>query len=142
MKLFKRKQPKNCITDDEPIPYDIPATYGAEYDEYDYFYTKVPSDTQEWERYYSKCETCGKYHWLNKVNTHYFYSMDGYDSISYTECWKCRLKDKIYAIKAKIKRKRKVRKEYRKEIRLFKDKGVEITDELKNSVLKFVNKEG
>lgn len=141
MKLFKRKQPKNCIADDWPIPYNIPATYGAEYDEYDYFYTKIPSDTQKWERYYSKCETCGKYHWLNKVDTHYFYSMDGYDSISYTECWQCRLKDKIYAIKTRIKEKRKARKECRKWIGLFKEKGVKITDELKKSVLNIVNKE-
>lgn len=141
MKLFKRKQPKKCIADDQPIPYNIPATYGVEYDEYDYFYTKIPSDTQKWERYYSKCETCGKYHWLNKVDTHYFYSMDGYDSISYTECWQCRLKDKIYAIKTRIKEKRKARKEYRKWIGLFKEKGVKITDELKKSVLNIVNKE-
>lgn len=129
------------MTAKQSIPYNIPSTYGAEYDEYDYLYTKIPSDTSKWERYYTKCESCGKHHRLNKVDTHYFYSMDGYDSISFTECWQCRLKDKIYAIKAKIKRKRKIRKEYRKWIGLFKEKGAKITDELKKNVLNFVNKE-
>lgn len=68
--LFKKK---SGVIDDKPIPYDIPATYGAEYDEYDYLYTKMPDDMSKWERYYSRCDTCGKYHWLNKVDTHYFY---------------------------------------------------------------------
>lgn len=136
--LFKKK---HCVVDDEPVPYNIPTTYGAEYDEYDYFYTKLPSDTAQWERYYSKCETCGKYHKLNKVDTHYFYSIDGYDSISYTECWKCRLKAKIYAIKAKIRRKIKARKEYRKWIKQLKEKGVKITEERKQTIFNIVNKE-
>ena len=122
--LFKKKK---HIIDDEPVPYDIPATYGSEYDEYDYFYTKLPSDTSEWEYYYSKCETCGKHHKFNKVETHYFYSMDGYDSISCTECWKCRLKAKISVIKAKIKKKFKQRKEYRKWIKQLKKSGFKIT---------------
>lgn len=131
--LFKKK---SRIIDDEPIPYDIPATYGAEYDEYDYFYTKIPSDTSKWERYYSKCETCSKYHWFNKVDTHYFYSIDGYDSMSYTECWRCKLKSKIYAIKASVKKKIKQHKEYHKWIKLLKDKGIPITKKEKELAMK------
>lgn len=108
---------------------------------YDYLIEELPSDTAKWERGYQRCESCGKEHWLNFTNTHYFYCYDGWDSMSYTECWKCRLKDKIYAIKAKIKRKRKARKEYHKWINQLKNKGVEITEELKQTIRKIVNKE-
>ena len=138
MKLFKRKQQ---MIDDEPIPYNIPATYDAEYDEYDYFYTKMPSDTQKWQWWYEQCDSCGKYHRRNLVSTHYFYTLDGYDSMTYTECWRCKLKSRIYNIKYKIKKKSKASKEYRKWIKFFKEKGIKITDELKNEVLKIVNKE-
>jgi hypothetical protein len=61
--------------------------------------------------------------------------------MNYTECWKCRLRDKVHAIKAKIKRKIKARKEYRDWIRRFKEKGVEITEELKKTIHSIVNKE-
>ena len=108
MKLFKYKQQ---ITNDDPIPYDIPATYGAEYDEYDYLYTKLPSDSVKWEWYESKCESCGKYHKSNLRSSHCFYTLDGYDSMDYTECWRCILKDKVYSIKSKIKHKIKRRKD-------------------------------
>lgn len=131
--LLKKKR---RVVDDEPIPYNIPATYGAEYDEYDYFYTKIPSDTSKWERYYSQCETCGRYHWFNKVDTHYFYSIDGYDSMSYTECWRCKLKSKISGIKCKIKKKREKRNHYRKMIKILKEKNIPITKELKEATKK------
>jgi phage terminase large subunit GpA-like protein len=108
---------------------------------YDYLVEELPSDTAKWEWYYQKCDSCGKYHRLNFDSTHYFYCYDGWDSMTYVECWKCRLKDKIYAIKAKIKRKIKARKEYRKWIMRFKEKGVEITEELKNTIHSIVNKE-
>ena len=128
--LFKKK----CYAaTDEPVPYDIPATYGAEYDEYDYFYTNLPSDSSNWEHYYEKCQSCGKHHWFNKVDTYYFYSLDGYDSMSYTECWKCRFKSKISGMKSKFKKKIKQHKEYRKWIKMFKEKNIPITKELKES---------
>lgn len=108
---------------------------------YDYLVEELPSDTAKWQWYYQKCESCGKYHRLNFESTHYFYCYDGWDSISYSECWKCRLRDKVYAIKAKIKRKIKVRKEYREWIKQLKEKGVEITKEEKQTIRKIVNKE-
>lgn len=61
--------------------------------------------------------------------------------MTYVECWKCRLKDKVYAIKAKIKRKIKARKEYHSWIKHFKEKGVEITEELKKTIRNIANKE-
>ena len=128
--LFKKK---HCVVDDEPVPYNIPATYGAEYDEYDYFYTKLPSDTAKWQWYYQTCDSCGKYHRRNFVSTHYFYCWDGWDSMSYTECWRCKLKSKISSIKYKIKKKIKQHKAYHKMIKMFKEKNIPITKELKET---------
>lgn len=108
---------------------------------YDYLIEDLPSDTAKWQWYYQKCDACGKYHRLNFESTHYFYCYDGWDSISYSECWKCRLRDKVYAIKAKIKRERKAHKEYREWIKQLKEKGVEITKEEKQTIRKIVNKE-
>ena len=94
---------------------------------YDYLVEELPTDTQKWQWWHEKCESCGKYHNLNFVSTHYFYCWDGWDSMSYTECWRCKLKSKICGIKTKIKRKIKQHKEYRKWIKLLKNKGVPIT---------------
>ena len=94
---------------------------------YDYLAEELPSDSQKWQWYYQKCRTCGKYHRLNFESVHYFYCYDGWDSIDYTECWKCRLKSKIYNIKYKIKTKIKQRKEYRKWIKQLKKLGFKIT---------------
>lgn len=108
---------------------------------YDYLVEELPQDSAKWEWYYQKCESCGKYHRLSFTSTHYFYCWDGWDSMSYTECWKCKLKDRIYVIKSKIKRKIKARKEYRKWIKQLEENGTQITEELKNTIRNIVNKE-
>lgn len=74
-----------------------------DYGQYDYLIEELPQDEAKWEWFYDKCETCGKYHRLNFYQTHWFHTMDGGDSFNYTECWKCRLEDKIWSIKNKIK---------------------------------------
>jgi hypothetical protein len=108
---------------------------------YDYLVEELPRDNSEWSWYPSTCDDCGKERRLHRTDSHYFYCWDGWDSMSYAECWKCRLRDKVYAIKAKIKRKIKARKEYRKWINQLKEKGVEITEELKQTIHRIVNKE-
>ena len=75
-----------------------------DYGQYDYLVEELPHDEAKWEWFYSKCDSCGKYHRLNFYSNHWFYTMDGGDSFDYTECWKCRLKDKIWSIKNKIKK--------------------------------------
>ena len=94
---------------------------------YDYLVEELPSDTSKWERYYQQCETCGKFHKLNKVDTHYFYCYDGWDSMSYSECWKCRLKSTVHGIIRKAKKKLtpnwKAREEYKKMIKIVKKNG-------------------
>lgn len=82
----------------------IPATQDAEYDEYDYYYTELPTDKANWEWYCRKCDTCGKYHRLNFYSNHYFYTYDGWDSFDYADCWKCRFNDKVWSVRNKIKK--------------------------------------
>lgn len=84
-----------------------PVLQGPEndYGDYDYLIELIPSNNERWERYHHKCDYCGKYHKLNRVFTGYFRTMDGYDSITDTECWKCCLKDLISSKIRKVKRK-------------------------------------
>lgn len=103
---------------------------------YDYLIEELPSDTSRWERGYQRCESCGKDHWLNFTNTHYFYCYDGWDSMSYTECWRCKLKSNIYSVKARFKKKIEQRKEYRKWIKMLKEKGIPITKKEKELAMK------
>ena len=103
---------------------------------YDYLVEELPSDTAKWQWYYQKCDSCGKYHRLNFDSTHYFYCWDGWDSMSYVECWRCKLKNKICGIKSIIKKKIKHRKEYRKFIEHFKKNNIPITKELKETTMK------
>lgn len=103
---------------------------------YDYLVEELPGDTAKWQWYYQKCDSCGKYHRLNFDITHYFYCWDGWDSMSYTECWRCKLKSKISGIKSRIKKKIKQYGEYRKMIKIFKGKNISITKELKETTKK------
>ena len=95
---------------------------------YDYLVEELPKDTAKWEWYYEICQSCGKEHRLNFDSTHYFYCFDGWDSMTYVECWRCRLKSKIRSIKLKIKKNIKQKKEYCKVIKYFKEKNVPITE--------------
>ena len=98
---------------------------------YDYLVEELPSDTAKWQWYYQRCDSCGKYHRRNFESTHYFYCWDGWDSMSYVECWRCKLRDKISGTKAKVKKKIKQRRAYRKYIKQLKARGLPMTKELK-----------
>ena len=129
MKLFKRKQQ---IEEQENYEYWKDPRLDDE-GNYDYLVEELPTDTQEWQWWYEKCDSCGRYHRRNFVSTHYFYCRDGWDSMSYTECWRCRLKSKISSIKCRIKKRFKQHKDYYKMIKMFKDKNIPITKELKET---------
>ena len=75
-----------------------------DYEQYDYLVEELPHDKAKWEWWYSKCDSCGKYHRLNFYSIHYFYTMDGYDSFDYTSCWRCEVWSFIHSIKYKIKK--------------------------------------
>lgn len=74
-----------------------------DYGDYDYLITPIPEDTSEWVKGYEfRCDECGKYTRLARRDTAYFYTLDGYDSMSYTTCWKCEAKTYLYRMKKRI----------------------------------------
>lgn len=75
-----------------------------DYGQYDYLVEELPKDEANWEWYYRKCDSCGKYHRLNFYSNHYFYTYDGWDSFDYADCWKCRFENNVFGIKNKIKK--------------------------------------
>ena len=134
MKLFKRQ--KNIEETDKYEYWKDPRL--DDEGTYDYLVEELPSDAAKWQWYYQKCDSCGKYHRLNFESTHYFYCWDGWDSMTYVECWRCKLKSKIYSIKTKIKKntmkKIQQRKEYYELLKKLKAKNITITKELKEVV--------
>ena len=99
--------------------WKAPVLQGEEndYGQYDYLIEELPHDYVKWElsSYTCKCDSCGKERYLLLKSAHYFYTLDGYDCMDYNECWKCRLKSKVWSIRHKIKKKIKKRIEITKE---------------------------
>lgn len=87
-----------------------PVLQGEEndYGDYDYLATELPQNTVEWTRWEQHCDSCGKNRNLHRVSTSYFYTLDGYDSMSYYECWICVVKDAIRKPFRKLKKKIKI----------------------------------
>ena len=81
--------------------------YGA----YDYMIEEIPKNSREWSTWGYKCSECGKWHKLNVVYTEYFYTLDGYDSLSTEVCWLCEMKSIIGKPFRKMKRKMKLLKQ-------------------------------
>lgn len=75
------------------------------YGEYDWMLEQLPHDEVKWclERYPQKCDSCGKESHLYIYSEHFFHCWDGWDSMSFHECWRCDIKDKICGIKRKFK---------------------------------------
>lgn len=71
-----------------------PVLQGEEndYGDYDYLIEEVPEDSAVWSKWEYKCSECGKFRKWNKVYTHCFHTLDGYDSISTEVCWVCEFK--------------------------------------------------
>ena len=109
MKLFKSKRQVEPQEDYEywkDLRLDNEGTY-------DYLVEELPTDTQKWQWWYEKCDSCSKYHRRNFVSTHYFYTLDGYDSMSYTECWKCMLTSKVRSWWLKRRREKEKQQEFK-----------------------------
>ena len=85
-----------------------PVLQGPEndYGDYDYLIEEIPQDYAKWElsRYKSRCDSCGKERHLVFRSTSYFHTLDGYDYMSYTDCWVCRLENKVWSIKHRLKK--------------------------------------
>ena len=90
-----------------------PVLQGEEndYGDYDYLIEEVPESYRRWE--FSEIaweDDKGHSSHLRKVWCNYFRTMDGYDSVNGSDCWRCVLKDKINLIPHKLKRKVKAKK--------------------------------
>lgn len=90
-----------------------PVLQGEEndYGDYDYLIEEIPKSYYRWE--FSKIaweDDHGHPSHLRKVWCNYFRTMDGYDSVDGSDCWRCVLKDKIKLIPRKFKRKIKTKK--------------------------------
>lgn len=87
--------------------WKAPILQGPEndYGDYDYLIEELPKDYAKWEvdKYRWKCDACGKDRHVRFVSVHHFHTLDGWDSMSYSECFKCRIEAKIYNFKYKIK---------------------------------------
>lgn len=82
-----------------------------DYGEYDHLIEEVPESYCRWE--FSKIaweDDQGHPSHLRKVWCNYFRTMDGYDCMDGSDCWRCILKDTIRIIPRKIKRKIKTKK--------------------------------
>lgn len=92
-----------------------PVLQGPEndYGDYDYLIEELPQDYAKWKLsgYASRCDSCGKERHLVFRSKHYFYTLDGYDYMSYTDCWVCRMENKVWSIKNKLKKKIKIVKD-------------------------------
>lgn len=99
--------------------WKAPVLQGEEndYGDYDYFVEEVPESYCCWK--FSKIawkDDQGHCSHLRKVWCYYFRTMDGYDSMSGSDCWRCVLKDTIKIIPHRIKRCFRTKK---REIELF-----------------------
>ena len=89
-------------------PYDLPILRGEdnEYGDYDYLIDELPSNVAKWRlsRYASSCDQCTRYRHLYFESRQFFYTLDGYDSLDYNECWVCSLKSAVRSFLWKAKR--------------------------------------
>jgi hypothetical protein len=92
-----------------------PVLQGPEndYGDYDYLIEELPNDYVKWDLsiHKGRCDSCGKERHLLLRSAHYFYTLDGYDYMSYDECLVCRLQGKVWGIRHKLKKKIKIVKD-------------------------------
>ena len=90
-----------------------PVLQGPEndYGDYDYLIEEIPQDYAKWDlsKYRWKCDDCGKERHLRFRTAHYFHTLDGWDSLDYSTCWRCRVKEDIKDTLWKIKHGIKIR---------------------------------
>lgn len=72
---------------------------------YDYLLEEIPENCMKWDLSKTKwkCDECGKHSHLLHESHYYFHTLDGWDSIDCTQCWRCYLKNRIFNLKFGIK---------------------------------------
>lgn len=137
MRLFKHKQ---RIEENDKHKYWKDPRLDDE-GTYDYYAYNKPDNKRYMCWSTCKCDECGKEPRFKRYGEAwdvYWYCYDGWDGDSGFMCWQCLLKSKLRGIKSKIKRKIKIRKEYRELIKMLKNKGVKITKDEKDLALNIV----
>lgn len=92
---------------------------------YDFYAIDLPENEERWcsNRYrIYKCDTCGRYVRRAFVQKNYFYTIDGYDYLSYTECARCVQQTKREARRRAQKRKKEQKKQCKEYFALLKKK--------------------
>lgn len=102
-----------------------PVLQGPEndYGDYDYLIEDIPEDYAKWElsKYRWRCDDCGKERHLRFCAEHFFHTLDGWDSLYYSTCWRCRVKEDIKDTLWKIKHGIKIRvRAFKSAVRLRK----------------------
>lgn len=124
----------------------LPILQGEEndYGDYDYLANDKPADYHGRRVRDCRCDSCGKEVRVGFESCHYFYTYDGWDSMSYIECSRCYSGSAINKLKAKIRRFINRRKSVRRakiEVRnaqIFSHK--KLTREEKKSLVKLLAK--
>lgn len=101
---------KNELTNEEAAR--LPALQGEdnEYGEYDCYANEKPADYHGRRVRNCHCDSCGREVRVGFESCHYFYTIDGWDSMSYTECRRCSrtsLRNRIKSLIRKIRFRRK-----------------------------------
>ena len=138
MKLFKRQKK---VEESDNYEYWKDPLLGTDDDEgmYDFYACDKPDNKKYMCWSTCKCDDCGKeprFKRYGEMWHAYWYCWDGWDGDSGFVCWKCILKNKAYVFKSRLRKKREKRKEYRRMIKMFKEKNIPITKELKETTKK------
>lgn len=83
--------------------WKAPVLQGPEndYGDYDYMIEEIPQDYAKWElsKYKWNCDDCGKDSHLLFRTAEHFHTLDGWDCLSYSTCWKCAIKNWIVGVR-------------------------------------------
>lgn len=84
-----------------------------DYGQYDYMIEEIPENNAEWvfDPYVRHCDCCGKYRHILFCATHYFRTLDGWDSHTYDECLLCMIEGEIHSKMRKAKKKLRAMKQ-------------------------------
>ena len=69
-----------------------------DYGQYDYLIEEIPQNSMKWELSNTKwkCDECGNHSHLLHESHYYFRTLDGWDSMDCTQCWRCYLKNRTF----------------------------------------------
>ena len=95
-RLFEKREQPAERWQDSPKWWKHPLLQGEDndYGDYDYFITDVPENRNDLylTKYTCTCDSCRKERHMYRTSECFFRTLDGYDSMAETTCWRCELK--------------------------------------------------